>query len=90
MSKNVTMNNINNTTPAKKVIKEGDINLTGKELDENKIRVLNLVPKFVSTNMRQRPYMDMIQITKICAIGLNNDRHFEKAENCGKVLATYY
>ena len=39
--KNATVNNINSTTPTKKIIKEGVINLTGKELDGNKIQLLN-------------------------------------------------
>ena len=47
--KNATVSNINNTTHAKKVIKEGIINLTGKELDKNEMRVLNVGPKFVLT-----------------------------------------
>ena len=29
------------------IIKEGIVNLTEEELDENKIKLLNLVPKFV-------------------------------------------
>lgn len=37
--KNAIVNNINNTAPAKKVIKEGVINLPGKGLNESKIRV---------------------------------------------------
>ena len=48
--KNATVNNINSTTPTKKIIKEGVINLTGKELDGNKIQLLNLGQKFVPTN----------------------------------------
>ena len=40
--KNATANNINNTAPKrKKIIKEVVINLTGEELDENKIQLLN-------------------------------------------------
>ena len=35
--KNTTANNIDSTTRTKKIIKEGVMNLTGKELDENKI-----------------------------------------------------
>ena len=61
--KNATVNNINSTTPTKKIIKEGVINLTGKELDGNKIQLLNLGPKFVPTYNKQRPYMDIIQTT---------------------------
>ena len=38
-------NTFNNTTPPKKAIKEGVINLTGKKLDENRIRVTpNICP----------------------------------------------
>ena len=37
--KNAIVNNINNNAPAKKVIKEGVINLPGKGLNESKIRV---------------------------------------------------
>ena len=78
--KNATVNNINSTTPTKKIIKEGVINLTGKELDGNKIQLLNLGPKFVPTYNKQRPYMDIIQTTEICALELENDGYFEKAE----------
>ena len=34
--------------------------LGGEELDENKIKLLNLGPKFVPTENRKRPYMDII------------------------------
>ena len=51
--KNATVNNVNSTTPTKKVIKEGVINLTGKELDGNKIQLLNLGPEFVLTYTKQ-------------------------------------
>ena len=78
--KNATVNNINSTTPTKKIIKEGVINLTGKELNGNKIQLLNLGPKFVPTYNKQRPYMDIIQTTEICALELENDGYFEKAE----------
>ena len=78
--KNATVNNINSTTPTKKIIKEGVINLTGKELDGNKMQLLNLGPKFVPTYNKQRPYMDIIQTTEICALELENDGYFEKAE----------
>ena len=44
------------------------MNLTGEELDENKIKVLNLGPKFLPTENRKRPYMDIIQTTEICEI----------------------
>ena len=78
--KNATVNNINSTTPTKEIINEGVINLTGKELDENKTQFLNLGPKFVPTYKKHQPYMDIIQTTEICALELENDRYFEKAE----------
>ena len=37
--------------PDKKIIKEGVINLTGEELEEKKLNVLNLRLKFVPTNI---------------------------------------
>ena len=46
------------------IIKEGIVNLTGEELDENKIILLNLGPKFVPT-ANKRPYMYIIQTTEI-------------------------
>ena len=88
--KNPTVNNINNTTPTKKIIKEGVINLTGKELDENKIRLLNLGPKFVPTDNRQPLFMDIIQTTKIGELELENDGYSEKAERLRQGLARYY
>ena len=74
------MNNINGTTPTKKIIKEGVINLIGKELEENKMQLLNLGPKFVPTYNKQPPGLDIIQTTEICALELKNDGYFEKAE----------
>ena len=62
-----------------KVIKEGVINLTGKEPDENEIPVLNLAPKFVPTYNRQ-PYIEIIRTTEICALELEYDGYFEKSE----------
>ena len=78
--KNATVNNRNSTTPKKKIIKEGVINLTGKELDENKIQLLNLGPKFVPKYNKKRPYINIIQTTEICALELENDGYCEKAE----------
>ena len=78
--KNATVNNINSATPTKKILKEGVINLTGKELDENKIQLLNLGPKFVPTYNKQPPYKDIIQTTEICVLELENDRFFEKVK----------
>ena len=77
--RSATINNINSTTPVKKTMKEGVINLTEKELDENKIQLLNLGPKFVPTYNKQPPYMDIIQTTEICVLELENDGYFEKA-----------
>ena len=37
------------------IIKEVIANLTGEELDENKIKLLNLGPKFVPMENRKRP-----------------------------------
>ena len=71
--KNATVNNTNNTTPTKRITQEGIINITGKKLDKNKIRLLNLGPKFVPTYNRQQPYMDIIQTTEIWAPELEND-----------------
>ena len=78
--KDATVNNINRTTPTKKTIKEGVTNLTGKELDENKIQLLNLGPKFVLTYNKQRPCMDIIKTTEIFALELENGGYFEEAE----------
>ena len=85
--KNATVNNINNTTPTKKTIKEGVINLTGKELNKNKIRLLNLGTEFVQTYNRQQPYMYIIQTTEICALELENDGYFEKAERLRQLVS---
>ena len=87
--KNATVNNINSITPTKKIIKEGVINLTGKELDGNKIQVLNLRPKFVPTYSKQQPCMDIIQTTEICALQLENDGYFEKAERLRQDVRYY-
>ena len=57
------------------------MNLSGEELDENKIKLLNLSPKFVPTENRKRPYIDIIQTTKICALDLERDVIFSVAES---------
>ena len=44
------------------IIKEGIVNVTGEELDENKFNLLNLNHKFVPTENRKTPYMDIIQL----------------------------
>ena len=51
--KSATVNNINSTTPTKKIVNEAVINLTGKELDETTIQLQNLGPKFVPTYSKQ-------------------------------------
>ena len=44
------------------------------------MQLLNVGPKFVPTYSNQPPYMDIIQTTETCALELENDRYFEKAE----------
>ena len=63
------------------IIKEGIVNLIGEELDENKIKLLNLGPKFVPTENRKKPYMDIIQTTKICALDLEGKGKLSIAES---------
>ena len=55
------------------------MNLTREELDVNTIKVLNLGPKFVPTQNRKRPYMDIIQTAKICALDLEHEGKFSIA-----------
>ena len=74
-----SMNLINETS--RSIVKEGIVNLTGEELDENKIKLLNLGPKFVPTETRKRPYMDIIQTTEICALDLKREGKFNIAES---------
>ena len=62
-------------------MKEDIVNLTGEELYENKIKLLNLDPKFVPTENRKRPYMDIIQTTEICALDLEREGKFSIAES---------
>ena len=50
------------------------MNLSEEELGENKIKLLNLCPKFVHTGNRKREYMDIIQITELCALDLEQGR----------------
>ena len=63
------------------IIKEVIVNLTGEELDENKIKLLNLGPKFVPMETRKRPYMDIIQTAEICALDLEREGKFSIAES---------
>ena len=55
------------------------MNLTREELDVNTIKVLNLGPKFVPTQNRKRPYMDIIQTAKTCALDLEHEGKFSIA-----------
>ena len=63
------------------IIKEGIANLSREELDENKIKLLDLGPKFVPTENRKRPYMDIIQTTEICTLDLEREGKFSIAES---------
>ena len=63
------------------IIKEGIVNITGEELDENKIKFLSLGLKFVPTGNRMRPYMDITQTTEICALDLELEGKFSIAES---------
>ena len=63
------------------IIKEVIVNLTGEELDENKIKLLNLGPKFVPTENKKRPYTDIIQTTEICALELQREGKFSIVES---------
>ena len=63
------------------IIKEGIVNLTREELDENKIKLLNLGPKFVPSENGKRPCMDIIQTTEICVLDLKQERKFSIAES---------
>ena len=56
------------------------MNLSGKELHENKIKLLNIGPKFVLTEYRKRPYMDIIQNAEICALDLDREGKFSVVE----------
>ena len=42
---------------------------------------MNLGPKFVPTENRKRPYMDIIQTTEICALDLEREGKFSIAES---------
>ena len=66
---------------SRSIVKEDIVNLTGEELYENKIKLLNLDPKFVPTENRKRPYMDIIQTTEICALDLEREGKFSIAES---------
>ena len=58
------------TKTTRSIIKEAIVNVTGEELDESKIKLLNLGPKFVPTENSKRPYMGIIENTEICALDL--------------------
>ena len=57
------------------------MNLTGEELDENKIKLLNLGPKFVPTENKKRQYIDIIQTTEICLLDLDREGKFSITES---------
>ena len=63
------------------IVKEGIVSLTEEELDENKIKLSNLGPKFVPTENRKRPYMNIIQTTEICALDLEREGKFCVSES---------
>ena len=63
------------------IIKEGIVNLTGEQLDKNKIKLLNLGPKFVPTENRKRPYKGIIQTTEICALDFEREGKFSFAKS---------
>ena len=63
------------------IVKEGIVSLTEEELDENKIKLSNLGPKFVPTENRKRPYMIIIQTSEICALDLEREGKFCVSES---------
>ena len=66
---------------ARSIVKQGIVNLTGEELDENKAKLFNLGPKSVPTENRKRTYMDIIKTTEICALDLEREGKFSIAES---------
>ena len=58
------------------IIKEGIFLLI-----ENKVKRLHLGPKFVPTENRNRSYMHIIQLTEICALYLEWEGKFSRAES---------
>ena len=56
--------------PDKSIIKECVTNLTIKEYDISKMKVLNLRLKFLPKNNKKQPCMDVIQTAEICALDL--------------------
>ena len=63
------------------IVKEDIVNLNREELDENKIKRFNLGPKFVTTENKKRPFIDIIQTTEICALDLKREGKFNIAES---------
>ena len=80
INKNEHFINLPNET-SRSIVKEGIVNFTGEELDENEIKLLNLGPKFVPTENRKRPYMGIIQTTEICTLDLEREGKFSIAES---------
>ena len=73
--KNATVNNINNITPAKKVI-----NHSGKELRQKQKRSFKLRLNICSNAQKTTTCMDIILTKEVCVLELENDEYFEKAE----------
>ena len=69
------------------IIKEGIVNLSGEELGENKVKLLNLGPKFASAANRKGPYMNIIPITEICALDLEREGKFSVAESLRQTIS---
>ena len=46
------------------IIKEGIVNLRGEELDENKLKFLNLGPKFLPTENRKDHTWTLVKLQK--------------------------
>ena len=69
------------------IIKEGVVNVTGEELDENKIELLNLNHKFAPTENRKTPCMDIIQTTEVCALDLEREKKSESLrQNISRII----
>ena len=69
------------------IVKEDIVNLNREELDENKIKRFNLGPKFVTTENKKRPFIDIIQTTEICALDLKREGKFNIAESLRQNLS---
>ena len=63
------------------IIKEGIVNLSGEELHENKIKLLNLALNLYLRKSEKDHTLDIIQTTEICALDLERERKFSVAES---------